>query len=123
MSLLIDTNVLLRLAQPSSADHATAREALLKLDAEHVELCLVPQVVYEFWVAATRPVSVNGLGMDLATAEDSVLRMIRRFRFFRDERGIFERWHSLVVGSAVLGKTAHDARLVAAIRRHAITTF
>jgi predicted nucleic acid-binding protein len=42
------------------------------------------------------------------------------FHLFRDERAIFDRWHQLVVEHQITGKTAHDARLVAAMNRHGI---
>lgn len=38
-----------------------------------------------------------------------------------DERGIFARWRDLVTTHAVLGKRAHDTRLVAAMQRHGLT--
>jgi predicted nucleic acid-binding protein len=121
MKLLLDTNILLRLAQTASADHAAAKSAILSLAAAQVELCVVPQVIYEFWVVATRPYAVNGLGMDIVMAEQSVLTIIQDFQLLRDERGIFGHWQTLVVTNSVSGKTAHDARLVAAMQRHGLT--
>ena len=77
-----------------------------------VTLCLVPQVIYEFWVAATRPVEVNGLGMDVPLAQHSIEGLLQDFVLLKDERGIFGNWQSLVIANAVKGKGAHDARLV-----------
>ena len=62
MSIVIDTNILLRSAEPSHAQHAVADHAVRILIAHNEILCVVPQVLYEFWVAATRPVPQNGLG-------------------------------------------------------------
>ena len=121
MSLLIDTNVLLRIAQSASPDHATAKSAVLTLVNANETLCIVPQIIYEFWVAATRPPDVNGLGMDVDTAQQSILGMTRDYQLLKDERGIFDRWQSLVTDNKVRGKTAHDARLVAAMQRHRVT--
>lgn len=120
MRLLLDTNVVLRLAQSTSPDHATAKSALLQLVQARVLLCIVPQVIYEFWVVATRPTAVNGLGMDVVTAEKSILGIIQNYQLLRDERGIFEHWRTLVVANGVSGKNAHDARLVAAMERHGL---
>jgi predicted nucleic acid-binding protein len=39
----------------------------------------------------------------------------------RDERGILERWEDLVNAYQVYGKSAHDARIVAAMLRHGLT--
>jgi predicted nucleic acid-binding protein len=118
MKLLLDTNVLLRVAHPGSIDHVTAQEAILKLVSSRIEVCVVPQTIYEFWVVATRPVAVNGLGMDVASAERSILGIQREFELLKDERGVFAHWQELVITGSVLGKTAHDARLVAAMKRH-----
>ena len=68
MRILVDTNILLRIAQPGSPHHHDALAALDVLEQAGHELCLVPQVVYEYLVAATRPVNVNGLAM---TAEET----------------------------------------------------
>ncbi len=121
MSVLVDTNVLLRVAQVASVHHAAAKAALLLLAERGIELCLVPQVIYEFWVAATRPIENNGLGMDVGTAERSVLQLIQDYRLLKDERGIFDQWLLQVTTQAVRGKNAHDARLVAAMLRHGVS--
>ncbi|MEO8166474.1 MAG: PIN domain nuclease [Betaproteobacteria bacterium] len=80
----------------------------------------MPQVIYEYWVVATRPLADNGLGMTTGEAEADVGKLIEQFHLFRDERAIFDRWHQLVVQHQVTGKTGHDARLVAAMDRHGI---
>lgn len=43
------------------------------------------------------------------------------FRLLRDERAVYERWERLVVDYDVGGKSAHDARLVAAMQRHGVS--
>lgn len=62
MKILADANLLLRSAQPEHPQHEVARNALSQLHSHGHELVIVPQVIYEFWVVATRPVEVNGLG-------------------------------------------------------------
>ena len=69
MLVLIDTNVVLRVVEPLHPVHAQAVAAVRGLRELGKEICLVPQVHYEFWVAATRPVAQNGLGMSTAEAE------------------------------------------------------
>lgn len=81
---------------------------------------IVPQVLYEFWVVATRPHDQNGLGMSIEEAERDLAKSVQKFDLFRDERAIFDFWHELVVQHEVHGKNAHDARLVAAMKRHGI---
>lgn len=62
MQYFVDTNVLLRAVAPQSAQHAAATGAIEALLGGGGELCIAAQVVMEFWVVATRPVSVNGYG-------------------------------------------------------------
>jgi len=120
MSVLVDTNVLLRIAQQASPHHQIAKSAVLSLIDAHVALCLVPQVIYEFWVVATRPVETNGLGLSIDAAQKSIHALTQDYQLLKDERGIFDNWQSLVVDYQVRGKTAHDARLVAAMTRHGL---
>ena len=122
MSVLIDTNVLLRVADVNHKAHTTCRQSLEQLNAANVGMCLVPQVLYEFWVVATRPVNVNGLGMSHSLSAQSLQRLISGYTFYRDDVAVFDRWQTLVVAHAVIGKTAHDARLVAAMLSHNIGT-
>lgn len=118
--ILIDTNVLLRMAQPGHSQSARALEAVKTARMRGAIPCIVPQVLYEYWVVATRPVADNGLGMTTADAERDIAALIRQFHLLRDERAILDRWLQLVVDNDVQGKTAHDARLVAAMKRHGI---
>ena len=62
MSLLIDTNVLLRLADDRSPEHSVAEAAVENLLASNTRLFICVQVRVELWAVATRPESVNGLG-------------------------------------------------------------
>ena len=121
MRFLVDTNVLIRLAQPSHRHHATAKNAFECLRLANHHGFIVPQVLYEFWVVGTRPETENGLGLtiDEVVAELAEIKVL--FRFFRDERTIFEKWEHLVETHRVSGKPAHDARLVAAMVRHGLT--
>lgn len=120
MRILVDTNILLRGVEPGHAQHIQAMEATDVLRRQGHVLCLVPQNIYEFWVVATRPRDVNGLEMSPKEAEIAVLEILRLFTLLRDERAIFEQWLDLVVKNEVRGVRSHDARLVAAMRRHGI---
>lgn len=121
MRVLLDTNILTRLAQPGHHHHAKASQALEIMRRRSDDLCLVPQVLYEFWVVCTRPPGENGLGMTVSEAGVEFTRIKRLFVLFRDERAIFQKWETLVGSHAVRGKSAHDARLVAAMLRHGLT--
>lgn len=121
MELLLDTNVLLRIADSGSPQHATAFRAYEILETQGVALTIVPQIVYEFWVVATRPRSVHGLGMTTVEAARTIDQWPRIYRLRLDQPGIYGHWTSLVRSLAVHGKTAHDTRLVAAMQQHSIS--
>lgn len=121
MRILLDTNVVLRLGDRGHRMHDAALAAIDWLDANGHECVIVPQVLYEYWVVATRPREDNGLGMPVADAEAAVSQWVAVFRLLLDERGVFSQWRELVVDNGVRGKNAHDARLVAAMRRHGVT--
>lgn len=121
MMWLVDTNLLVRLADTNSPHHATVTEALARLEDAGQDLVIVPQLLYQYWVVATRQIANNGLGRDVPTTLADLQDFMALFRLLRDERGIFERWRDLVTTGDVKGKVAHDARLVAAMLRHGVT--
>ncbi len=121
MRILVDSNVLLRLAQPAHPQHKEATYAAAVLIGRPDELVLVPQCIYEFWVVATRPIPVNGLGYTVLQAEADIVRLFGPFTILPELPAIFSEWHRLVLSHSVLGKNAHDARLVAAMIVHGVT--
>ena len=119
--ILLDTNVFARSAQPGHSQYPSAIAAVETLRLRNETLCLVPQVLFEYWVVATRPVEHNGLGMTAAEAATDLVAVVQRFHLYRDERAIFDGWQKLVLQYQVLGKNPHDARLVAAMERHGLS--
>lgn len=122
MKVLVDTNLLTRSADASHPHHEIAKKAIASISARGDSPCLVPQNFYEFWVVCTRPVSDNGLGM----SADLVLRRLDDLREafeLLDETPAFRpTWEALVVKYNVQGKSAHDARFVAAMEVHGLST-
>jgi predicted nucleic acid-binding protein len=120
--VLIDTSTLLRTLQPSHPQRETARIAIKALTARGRDLHIVPQNLVELWVVATRPVAQNGLGLSTAEAADELMRLKSMFPLLPDTPAIHPVWESLVIQYRVSGKPAHDARLVAAMQVHGLTT-
>ena len=120
MRILLDTNILLRLGDKSHPMHATATEAVNALHKNGHVSVLVPQVLYEYWVVATRPAAVNGLGMDVTLVDQVLAEWLAVYPLLHDERRVFEIWRDLVTAHQVKGKNAHDTRLVAAMQRHGV---
>ncbi len=120
MSVLLDTNILLRATQPSHPLRQPAADAVSALLTQAEQLCLVPQNLYEYWVVCTRPVSQNGLGMTAAETAAKIGEHKQLFALVSDTPAILVEWERLVTQHQVLGKSAHDARLVAAMLVHGI---
>jgi predicted nucleic acid-binding protein len=121
MNILLDANVLLRLADPTSATHSIAVTVVSTLRAQGQSLQIVPQCVYEFWVVATRPIASNGLGLSVAECMREVARIKATFHLLDDKPTLFAEWEATVSVFACQGKVAHDARYVAAMRTHGLS--
>jgi predicted nucleic acid-binding protein len=122
MNVLADTNLLTRSVQPTSRHFGAATAAILELKRRGERLCAVPQIVYEFWAVCTRPPGENGLGMSVAAAEVEQSRVLSLFALLEDTPAIFSEWRRLVVAHDVKGKNSHDARIVAAMNVHGVST-
>jgi predicted nucleic acid-binding protein len=108
---LIDTNVVLRFCNASDSQHTLAGSAISHLLATGNECYLTAQVLIELWVVATRPANVNGLGW---TTE-------RTKSIIEDSPQIFPCWLALVTVKEILGKRAHDSRLVSIMLTSKVT--
>jgi predicted nucleic acid-binding protein len=121
MNVLLDTNILGRMAETGHVQHQTAVDAVALLVSRGDSPCLVPQVLYEFWVVATRPVAANGLGMTPGQAELELNRLVALYPLLPDGAAIYDEWKRLVTTYLVVGKNAHDTRLIAAMTVHGMT--
>ncbi len=118
---LLDTNVVLRLADLSSPQNALVTEAIATL-LEQQHICyLSPQVLIELWVVATRPTEVNGLGWSAARTTAEISRLMDDFPLLEESQQVFYVWLNLVSSLGILGKRAHDARIVAIMLVYEIT--
>ncbi len=118
---LLDTTILVRLANATDAEHAVAVRAALDLHRRGDLLQITPQVLIEFRNVATRPRSANGAGLPIAEAEAHAAVFEARFPLLADTPDIFPTWKTLVSALGVIGKQVHDARLVAVCHAHRIT--
>jgi predicted nucleic acid-binding protein len=117
---LVDTNVLLRLVDYNSPQHAVSIAAIRQLISRKDIPLISAQNIVEFWAVATRPIVNNGLGYDKARASTELEKLKRMFVLAPDSPRILEEWLLLVRQNTVLGKRTHDARLAACVRAHAI---
>ena len=112
-SILLDTNVVLRLADMSTPEYKLVLQAIDHLSRRRVIPVLAPQVLIEFWVVATRPIEVNGFGWCPSVVSNAIERLRQRFRLLSENPELLDRWLEIVTVFNLRGKRAHDARLAA----------
>lgn len=121
MAVLLDTNILVRVANTADAAHATAARAVFELHQHGESLHLAAQNLVEFRSVATRPLAVNGLGLSAVEAQAKADIFEAAFGLLPDTPAIFLAWKALVIAAGTTGKKVHDARLVAVCEVHGIT--
>ena len=117
---LLDTNILLRLLDPSSLEHNLVKQAMYTIANSEDIAVLVPQSIIELWAVATRPIVANGLGLSLEKTRLEIDDVLRHYELLRDNEIIFDTWLDLVTTHQVVGKQVHDTRIAAAMMTHGI---
>ena len=120
MKFLADTNVLLRWVDSGSPLHTVCLEAVRHLVKQGWDACICAQVLIEFWAVATRPAEVNGMGLSISDATRDLADLEVAFTCLPEPPDMAKRWREVVTRYDVLGKQAHDARLVALMLSHGI---
>ena len=120
MSVLVDTNVLLRRTQPDHPSHTLAVESVAKLLAAAEPVYFTLQNITEFWNVATRPAANNGLGLSVALTLSEVEKIERLLAVLPDAPAVYGEWKRLVVQHGVMGVKVHDAKLVAMMKVHGV---
>lgn len=121
MKIAVDTNLVLRWVEKQHSQSGEAKHAAAQLLRRQHTLCWFPQNQYEFWVVASRPSSQNGLGLTIQQIQTELVKLTWQLRFHNDTQLLFATWKQLVTTYAVQGKSAHDARIVAAMMNHGIS--
>jgi predicted nucleic acid-binding protein len=121
MAYLLDTNVLVRLANAADTLYPVAGRAVVELHRRAEMLHVTPQSLVEFRNVATRPVAVNGLGLSTVDAEAQAAGFEAKFPLLAETPDVFPAWKALVSALGVIGKQVHDARLVAVCHVHSVT--
>jgi predicted nucleic acid-binding protein len=119
--ILVDTNLPLRIAQAGHPHRQPALDALALLTTRDQErFVIAPQSLYEMYVVFTRPAAANGFGFDSRKACAEVAATRGLFEVLAETPQVYPTWEGLVAKYAVLGKQAHDTRLVALMIQHGI---
>jgi predicted nucleic acid-binding protein len=117
---LLDTNVLLRVADTSETSKI-AISAIAKILQDGNQCVITSQVIVEFWAVATRPLNVNGLGWTTEEAREKIDLIKSQFILLEDKNDILPTWLKLVTDYNIKGKRSHDIRLLAVMKSHHIS--
>jgi predicted nucleic acid-binding protein len=120
MSVLVDTNVLLRRTQPTHPSHAVAVESVARLLTTGEPVYFTLQNIAEFWNVATRPLENNGLGFSVVLTLSEVGKIEQALTLLPESPATYSEWKRLVVEHGVLGSKVHDTRLVASMNVHGV---
>lgn len=118
---LLDTNILLRSRDVASPDYNLVDRTIRYLISNNHQCFITSQVLIEFWVVATRPIAVNGLGWAPEESERAVQMLINQFSLLEETPDIFGIWLSLATTYKISGKRTHDLRIEAVALAHNIS--
>lgn len=119
----VDTSVLVGAIQTFDPEvRASARRAVKVLYRQREQMVCFPQNLVEFWSVATRPVKAKGLGLTLDQADQYVDRFLTVIQVLPETPEIFPTWQVLVMVHRVAGVHVHDARIVASMAAHRVST-
>lgn len=121
INYLLDTNIILRFTDSDSAEYELINNVISQILVEGGQCLITAQVITEFWVVATRPISVNGLGWTVEKTEEAVQMLINQFDLLEETPAIFPQWLSLVTSYKISGKRTHDVRIQAVMLTHNIS--
>ncbi len=113
---LVDTNVLVYALYPEVEHHVPARSLLERAQAGQLDLCLVPQILTEFFAVVTNPRRVTE-----PRRPDEAIDAIERFlvmpgmMLLQAPTDIVGRWLSLARKYPVTGGATFDVQLIAAM--------
>ncbi len=122
MRVLVDTNILLRSAQPNHPLCSQAVHAVSRLLRQSDSVFFCSQNIAEFWNVATRPADKNGLGLTIAEVMKEVASIENLLTLLPDSPRIYHQWKRIVTQHNVLGVKVYDARLVAVMNLYSLDT-
>jgi predicted nucleic acid-binding protein len=118
--VIADTNVLLSATNTARPDHEASKLVFSTAIDRGVHLATCGQILREYLVVATRPVSVNGLGLALADALKNLTWFRKRMVFFEESEEVHHALVKIVTALDILGKRIHDANIAALMKSSGI---
>ena len=119
--ILLDTNILIRIANRNDPDYRLTLTAVAGCMRKGRQLFVAAQALQEFWATATRAKTKNGLAMTPSRADAFLQRFLTTFKRLPDHEGLFDAWRLTVSHFSITGLHAYDARLAAFMQTHGLT--
>jgi predicted nucleic acid-binding protein len=120
MRVLVDTNILVRGAQPNHPLWSQSTRSVSKLIRQGDSVFYCSQNIAEFWNVVTRPAALNGLGLLHEEALREVSNIERLLGLLPDVPAVYTAWKEIVRSNQVQGVKVYDARLVALMTVYAV---
>jgi len=118
---LLDTNILLRLANRETRDHQEIRRCTEWLWSKGAVLLYTSQTLAEFWNVCTRPLDRNGFGLSIEETDERTALIEAQLSLAADSEAVHRAWRRIIVENRVSGVQVRDTRLVAALRVHGVS--
>jgi predicted nucleic acid-binding protein len=119
--MLVDTSILIRTLQPHHSLYAPAERAVWLLPEQVENFTSSRKTLSSYGPLRPGHLEENGLGMTAAKAAAELERIKGMFLFLPETPAIYPACETLVLRHRVMGKSSHDARLVAAMQAHRLT--
>ena len=114
MRCLLDTGVLMRMFDASDPHRPEILDCFRLMFRLKYQPAIAIQNAVEFWNVMTRPaIARGGYGLSVAMTEQRLTHVQRRCELLAETAAVFTEWKRLAAAHHVIGKAAHDARLVA----------
>jgi predicted nucleic acid-binding protein len=96
--------------------------ALDGLNEQGADFYFSLQNIAEFWNVCTRPIERNGYGLSIGETNRRVEVIERTMTLLPDNDRVYSLWRRLVLENNAHGVQVHDARLVALMEAHGVSS-
>lgn len=119
--ILVDTNILCRLAQPTHKHHQAAKRAVNKLREQQI-FYVCTQSLYEYYFVLTKPLASNGFGYSPEQAVKELQETQNIFSVIYESQKTYDAWRRLITEHKLKNRPIFDAKIVSCMIIHKIPT-
>jgi predicted nucleic acid-binding protein len=120
-AVFVDTNVLLAATDPARSTHSKALSVFEDRPAKGQTVVMSGQVIREYLVVATRPISANGLSLRPVDALANIAAFSAACFVVDEKETVRTKLRELIRIHDLKGKRIHDANLVATMAAYGIS--